>query len=73
MAGDQLGDFSDLFNVRTLRVPDRRRAASSGRFAALWGSGWFMLANPVYGPGLRGTFDDVFPASLRWSDPEGGD
>lgn len=72
MAGDQLGDFSDLFNTRSLSVPDRRRAASSGRFATLWGNGWFMLANPVYGPSLRGNFDDVFPADKRWSDPQGG-
>jgi 5'-nucleotidase (lipoprotein e(P4) family) len=72
MAGDQLGDFSDLFNVRTLAVADRRRAASSGRFATLWGNGWFMLANPVYGPSLRGNFEDVFPADKRWSDPQGG-
>ncbi len=72
MAGDQLGDFSDLFNVRTLSVPDRRRAAASGRFASLWGNGWFMLANPVYGPSIRGNFDEVFPADKRWSDPQGG-
>ena len=71
MAGDQLGDFSDLFNVRTLSVPDRRRAASAAPFADLWGNGWFMLSNPVYGPGLRGGFDDVFPADKRWSDPQG--
>jgi 5'-nucleotidase (lipoprotein e(P4) family) len=72
MAGDQLGDFSDLFNARTLSVPDRRRTATSPAFAALWGRGWFMLSNPVYGPGLRGTFDEVFPADRRWSDPQGG-
>jgi 5'-nucleotidase (lipoprotein e(P4) family) len=72
MAGDQLGDFSDLFNVRSLSVQERRRAAGSGAFAALWGNGWFMLPNPVYGPGLRGSFDDVFPADKRWSDPAGG-
>ncbi len=72
MAGDQLGDFSDLFNARSLSVPDRCRAASSGRFATLWGNGWFMLANPVYGPSLRGDFDEVFPADKRWSDPQGG-
>ncbi len=71
MAGDQLGDFSDLFNARTLAVPDRRRAAASAPFAALWGAGWFMLPNPVYGPGVRGSFDDVFPADKRWSDPAG--
>jgi 5'-nucleotidase (lipoprotein e(P4) family) len=71
MAGDQLGDFSDLFNARTLSVPDRRRAATGGRFASLWGNGWFVLSNPVYGSGLRGTVDDVFPADKRWSDPRG--
>jgi 5'-nucleotidase (lipoprotein e(P4) family) len=71
MAGDQLGDFSDLFNARALSVPDRRRAASSGSFAAKWGAGWFMLPNPVYGPGIRGGFDDVFPTDKRWADPAG--
>ena len=72
MAGDQLGDFSDLFNARTLAVPERRRAAASAPFASLWGNRWFMLSNPVYGPSLRGSFDEVFPADKRWSDPEGG-
>ena len=72
MAGDQLGDFSDLFNARTLSVPDRRRAAASAPFASLWGSGWFILSNPVYGPSIRGTFDEVFPPEARWSDPQGG-
>ena len=71
MAGDQLGDFSDLFNARTLSVPERRRAATSGRFAAIWGNGWFMLSNPVYGPSIRGDFDDVFPRDRRWTDPQG--
>lgn len=72
MAGDQLGDFSDLFNARALSVPDRRRYATTPPFSALWGRGWFMLSNPVYGPGLRGTYDEVFPADRRWSDPQGG-
>ncbi len=72
MAGDQLGDFSDLFNARSLSVPERRRAAITQPFAALWGNGWFMLSNPVYGRGLSGDFDDVFPADRRWSDPQGG-
>ncbi len=72
MAGDQLGDFSDLFNARTLSVPDRRRAATSEPFASLWGQGWFLLSNPVYGPSLRGNFDEVFPADTRWSDPARG-
>jgi 5'-nucleotidase (lipoprotein e(P4) family) len=72
MAGDQLGDFSDLFHARGLAVAERRRRATSGPFASLWGNGWFILANPVYGSGLRGDFDDVFPADKRWSDPARG-
>lgn len=72
MAGDQLGDFSDLFNARDLAVAERRRLATGAAFAPLWGHGWFMLSNPVYGPGLRGGLDDVFPADTRWSDPQEG-
>ena len=72
LAGDQFGDFTDLLNARSLSVPERRRAASSGSFAGLWGNGWFLLSNPVYGPSLRGSFDEVFPADKRWSDPAGG-
>lgn len=72
MAGDQLGDFSDLFNARSLSVPDRRRAAATAPFARLWGNGWFLLSNPVYGPALRGGLDEVFPADRRWTDAQGG-
>ena len=72
MAGDQFGDFSDLLNAKTLSIQDRRRAATGGIFASLWGNGWFLLPNPVYGPGVRGGFDDVFPADKRWTDPAGG-
>jgi 5'-nucleotidase (lipoprotein e(P4) family) len=72
MAGDQLGDFSDVFNARGLAVPARRAAATTAPFAGLWGQGWFILSNPVYGSGLRGNLDDVFPADRRWSDPQGG-
>lgn len=68
MAGDQLGDFSDLFNAIP-SVSDRRRAADSGAIAAMWGDGWFVLPNPVYGSGLKGGYDDVFPLSTRWADP----
>ncbi len=71
MAGDQLGDFSDLFNAKTISVTDRRAAAGGGAFADKWGNGWFMLPNPVYGPGLRGGLDDVFPADRQWSPGEG--
>ena len=71
MAGDQLGDFADTFNARDLSVPERRRLATSGEIAGLWGNGWFLLPNPVYGPGLRGNLDDLFPADRRWTDRGG--
>ncbi|MGU3315740.1 HAD family acid phosphatase [Sphingomonas sp. M6A6_1c] len=67
MAGDQLGDFSDLFNAIP-SAAERRRVADSGAVADLWGNGWFVLPNPVYGTGLKGGFDEVFPADKRWSD-----
>jgi 5'-nucleotidase (lipoprotein e(P4) family) len=72
MAGDQLGDFSDLFNARTLSVQQRRHYATTPPFRDMWGQGWFILPNPVYGSGLRGNLDDIFPADRRWSDPQGG-
>lgn len=70
MGGDQLGDFSDLFN--DIKSPaDRRAATLTPPIAAKWGAGWFVLPNPAYGTGLKGGFDDVFPTDKRWT-PEGG-
>jgi 5'-nucleotidase (lipoprotein e(P4) family) len=71
MGGDQLGDFADMFNARDLALPARRAAASEGWAAELWGNGWFMLPNPAYGPALRGSIDEIFPADKRWDDAEG--
>ncbi|MGK6356010.1 HAD family acid phosphatase [Sphingomonas sp. DT-207] len=70
MAGDQLGDFSDLFNAPQLSVRARRNSAGETMIAQLWGAGWFMLPNPVYGTGLKGGLDDVFPTDKRWTDPQ---
>ncbi len=67
MGGDQLGDFSDLFNT-IASTAERRRVADGGAVAAMWGNGWFVLPNPVYGSALKGSFDDVFPADKRWND-----
>ncbi|WP_419808807.1 HAD family acid phosphatase [Sphingomonas sp.] len=66
MAGDQLGDFSDLFAM-PMPVPVRRQLAVHSSAAGLWGKGWFVLPNPVYGSALRGGPDDVFPADRRWT------
>lgn len=66
MVGDQLGDFSDRF----VGTPAARRAAvQAAGTAERWGRGWFVLPNPVYGTGLAGSFDEVFPADRRWTDP----
>jgi 5'-nucleotidase (lipoprotein e(P4) family) len=69
MAGDQLGDFSDAFNRRGIGVEERRAMAGTGPIAGLWGNGWFLLPNPAYGPGLRGTINEVYPPEVRWTDP----
>lgn len=68
MGGDQLGDFTDLF--AGLTPPERRAAAASPALAALWGHGWFVLPNPVYGTGLGSTYDQTFPPATRWTDPQ---
>lgn len=66
MAGDQLGDFSDLFNA-PMSVAERRQLAVHSSAAGLWGKGWFVLPNPVYGSALKGGSDEVFPIAKRWS------
>jgi len=72
LVGDQLGDFTDLFNAPGMTTAMRRTAAGDTMVAPLWGAGWFVLPNPVYGSGLKGGFDEVFPADKRWSDPAEG-
>ncbi len=71
LGGDQLGDFSDLFNTGQ-PVTTRRAATQAAPIAQLWGHGWFVLPNPVYGSGLKGGFDDVFPLDRRWALPARG-
>ncbi|MET0375789.1 MAG: HAD family acid phosphatase [Rhizorhabdus sp.] len=65
MAGDQLGDFSDLFAGDPAA---RRAAAQAPAVASMWGSGWFILPNPVYGAGVAGDWDQIFPMDKRWAD-----
>lgn len=64
MGGDQLGDFSNLFAISSMR--GRRDATLKPAIARLWGAGWFVLPNPVYGTGLKGTIDEVFPQDVHW-------
>ncbi|MGW8202119.1 HAD family acid phosphatase [Sphingomonas bisphenolicum] len=72
MGGDQLGDFSDLFNAAQ-PVSARRDATLQPLVAGLWGNGWFVMPNPVYGSGLKGGFDDIFPMDKRWAPPAIGE
>jgi predicted secreted acid phosphatase len=72
MAGDQLVDISDLFNAKGLSVAERRQAATRGWVAQMWGAGWWVLPNPVYGSGLQGGLDEIFPADKHWIDPGAG-
>lgn len=67
LAGDNLGDFADMLNASGLGVQQRRTLTARGELAQLWGNGWFMLPNPVYGASIRGTIDEVFPPEVRWS------
>ena len=68
LVGDQLGDFSDLFNAIS-DPAERRRVASSSAVSKTFGMGWFVLPNPVYGAALKGSYDQVFPSATRWVDP----
>jgi 5'-nucleotidase (lipoprotein e(P4) family) len=67
MAGDNLGDFADAFNDRGLSTPARRALAENAGVAALWGNGWFLIPNALYGGWEGAGFDDIFPADKRWS------
>jgi 5'-nucleotidase (lipoprotein e(P4) family) len=69
MGGDQLGDFTDLFNTEVASVPARRDLTALPAVAPMWGHGWFVLPNPVYGTALQGGPDDIFPANTHWRDP----
>ncbi|ANU06535.1 5'-nucleotidase, lipoprotein e(P4) family [Paraurantiacibacter namhicola] len=70
LVGDNLGDFADVYNDRNRSVQARRTLAASEETAGLWGNGWFLLPNPVYGASIRGSVDDVFPPDVRWEPAE---
>ncbi|KAB7645596.1 HAD family acid phosphatase [Polymorphobacter fuscus] len=67
MVGDQVGDFTSLIDAGKPPLASRR-AAAAGAYAPLWGQGWFMLPNPVYGAWNtpEATLEDAVPQSLRW-------
>ena len=68
MAGDQLGDFWQLFNEKGNSVSDRKAMvlAKYPAITNLWGNGWFLFSNPVYGPSIRGGYDEIFTPDTKW-------
>ena len=66
LGGDQLGDFSQQFNVKDLPAAQRMALATSAAAAALWDKGWFLFPNPVYGPWEKLGWGDVFPSDKNW-------
>lgn len=70
MAGDNLGDFADSFNDKALSTPARRALAQNARISPLWGNGWFLIPNALYGAWEGAGFDDLFPADKRWTPKE---
>lgn len=66
LAGDQLGDFAQAFNAKSISVADRRTLATNPAIANLWGNGWFLFSNPVYGPSIRGGYDEIFTPQSKW-------
>jgi 5'-nucleotidase (lipoprotein e(P4) family) len=68
MAGDQLGDFWQLFNDKSNSVSDRKAMvlANYPAITSLWGNGWFLFSNPVYGPSIRGGYDEIFTPETKW-------
>ena len=66
LAGDQLGDFAQAFNAKNISVADRKKLATNPAIAGLWGNGWFLFSNPVYGPSIRGGYDEIFTTETRW-------
>lgn len=60
MAGDQLGDFTELLN-EIEPASARRRAALSEPISRNWGNGWFLLPNTAYGRALEGELPEIFP------------
>lgn len=66
LGGDQLGDFSQQFNVRDLPAAQRMALATSAGAAALWDKGWFLFPNPVYGPWEKLGWDDAVPSDKNW-------
>lgn len=66
LAGDNLGDFAEVLNEKSLSPLARRALTARGNLAQLWGNGWFLIPNAAYGFWQKGNVGDVFPPEARW-------
>ncbi|WP_428630890.1 HAD family acid phosphatase [Sphingopyxis sp.] len=66
LGGDQLGDFSQQFNVKDLPAAQRMALATSAGPSTLWDKGWFLFPNSVYGPWEKLGWDDIFSTDSEW-------
>lgn len=66
LGGDNLGDFAETLNDRSIGIQRRRERAARGAIAQLWGNGWFLVPNAAYGFWQTGTVGEVFPPDTRW-------
>ncbi|ALJ11621.1 HAD family acid phosphatase [Sphingopyxis macrogoltabida] len=66
LGGDQLGDFSQQFNVKDLPAAQRMALATGPAATALWDKGWFLFPNPVYGPWQTLGWDDISSTDSEW-------
>jgi 5'-nucleotidase (lipoprotein e(P4) family) len=69
LVGDQLGDIGDAFNAKTLSRVGRKELAASPAVSGLWGNGWFILPNPVYGPSIYDGSSELYPSNTHWEPP----
>lgn len=71
LVGDQLGDIADLFNDKTLRPAERKALSAEPALDGMWGHGWFVLPNPLYGPSIDGSMEEIFPPETYWEPTSG--
>jgi 5'-nucleotidase (lipoprotein e(P4) family) len=66
LGGDQLGDFSQQFNIKDLPAAQRMALSTGTAANALWDKGWFLFPNPVYGPWEKLGWGDIFSTTSEW-------
>ncbi|APG63504.1 acid phosphatase [Sphingorhabdus lutea] len=71
LVGDQLGDINDRFNDKGLSPKMRKALSDNPAISTLWGKGWFIFPNPIYGPSITGGYGDIYDDETKWTPPKG--